>query len=253
VEKVLFLLVGLLLICAACGAERRTFVAVDLPKTYEIPEYLPWEDLGIKGNARLFLTKEQATADFDYMWAMLHENAPFLKLVDDHAQYLGFDLEDVERNALSARERLNQRAIINLEEFFGILQGSFGALAGSGHLALLPPEMVHSFQDTCRGAQRFVEHEDTRALYGNMLKVLNAKKVQEAYAYLGRLPKDGAESGAIGKTGSGITLSYCGETDSRASHPDGAVRHGGGSRRSLRVAQAVDGSLSRRGTFDHRP
>lgn len=70
------MLACLMLAFSACGAER-AFAPVDLPDVYRIPDCVMWEHPTGGEDGRLYVTREQAVADFDCMWAMLLENAPF--------------------------------------------------------------------------------------------------------------------------------------------------------------------------------
>lgn len=186
--KKVAILMFIILLLAGCGTQERAFLPVELPEVYAIPEYVPWDDLGVHGETGRFVTQKQALADFDYMWAMLEQNAPFLQLVDDHAEFLGFDYADVVQNALKVRGKLEEEAYFELGQYFSLLQESFGPLAGRGHLGVLAPQMRSVFLNTAEwvAAVEAPEYDGTRNLWGNLQKVLTARKVQEAYAYLSR-------------------------------------------------------------------
>ncbi|MGI6193733.1 MAG: hypothetical protein ACOYI3_09290, partial [Christensenellales bacterium] len=178
----LLLLICLLLMVSACDARRQAFVPVDLPEEYEIPDYLPWERPEGGKEGRLYVTGEQALFDFDYMWAMLLQNATFLRMVDDHAGLLGFTFADVQKNSLAVRDEIARKDLIDLYDFWRLLRGSFGRLSGYGHLNLLTPDFVAYMREALDYGQKTVE--ESRLLYSNMLEVLDAPKVKEAYACL---------------------------------------------------------------------
>lgn len=211
-KKAAILLLVILLL-AGCGTQEEAFLPVALPEAYAIPEYVPWDDLGVGKDIGLIVTREQALADFDYMWAMLEQNAPFLQLVDDHAELLGFDYADVVRGALAVRGKLEEKAYFGLERYLLLLQESFGPLAGRGHLNMIDPQFRSVFLNT---AEWVMESEDpeyagAKTLWGNMHEVMRARKVREAYAYLDSVPKQNeAQSGGAdsGSTQTGIRMTY---------------------------------------------
>lgn len=218
IKKVVILLLIILLL-AGCGAPERDFLSVDLPEVYAIPAYTPWDDLGVRGETRLYVTREQALADFDYMWAMLEQNAPFLQLLDDHAQFLGFDYAAVVQNALAVRDKLEEKAIYELNEYFWLLQESFGPLAGLGHLGMVPPQ---TYSDSLNTVEWMMESEDPmytglKTLWSNMREVMKAQKVREAYTYLTKTwqgreaQSDGTRQGGI--QSEGIRMTYANAND----------------------------------------
>jgi|GEM_PF-5979026 len=205
----LLLLICLLLMVSACDARRQAFVPVDLPEEYEIPDYLPWERPEGGKEGRLYVTGEQALFDFDYMWAMLLQNATFLRMVDDHAGLLGFTFADVQKNSLAVRDEIARKDLIDLYDFWRLLRGSFGRLSGYGHLNLLTPDFVAYMREALDYGQKTVE--ESRLLYSNMLEVLDAPKVKEAYACLAQNFKvSGGGYDVTGRTDLGITLTYRG-------------------------------------------
>ncbi len=211
-KKVVVLLLIILLL-AGCGTQERAFLPVELPEVYAIPEYIPWNDLGVRGETGRFVTQEQALADFDYMWAMLEQNAPFLQLVDGHAEFLGFDYADVVRGALAVRGKLEESESFELAEYLLLLQESFGPLAGRGHLNMVDPNFRSVFLNTAEWvmAVEAPEYGEMRTLWGNLQKVLTTRKVREAYAYLDSVSKENeAQSGGEDSGGAptGIRMTY---------------------------------------------
>ncbi len=133
--------------CCWLGAEhtgKGFFAGWSCGGVYAIPEYIPWNDLGVRevGSS----SQEQALADFDYMWAMLEQNAPFLQLVDGHAEFLGFDYADVVRGALAVRGKLEESESFELAEYLCCYWGGFGPLAGRGHLNMVDPNFRSVFE-----------------------------------------------------------------------------------------------------------
>lgn len=96
------------------------------------------------------ISSEKALEDYDYMWKVLEENYPFLKLAE--RKYL-LSADALKKNYRSQIEALGE-GWIDFDVFYGLMEQCVGKFQGLGHLRLFTPAAYEEAVRACEEAER---------------------------------------------------------------------------------------------------
>lgn len=123
------------------------------------------------------ISLEDALAEYDYMWKVLEENYPFLRMAE---RKNSFSVDALKANYRNQIEELGPDQI-DFCEYYEILQGCIGKFGGLGHLKLLSPVAYETYL-------RDLEAAKQSGAMMNMqkwsLELYNDPVVKKRYAFL---------------------------------------------------------------------
>lgn len=152
---------------------------VELPLEYRLPEYI---SLNSTDTGALYLTRDQALYDFDYMWTMLFKCAPLLTLMKEESND---SIKELNSEIAKIRHEIKTQDQIFLEDFSWYLNRSFGKIFGKGHFGTIShPQEYGAFHDT------FERYQNESYLHQKLYEVLNNPKTKETYIYLQQAKKE---------------------------------------------------------------
>lgn len=156
-----------LLLLSACSAPQAAPAVPDIGDDVQI------------NNGIMVLTKEQALEDYDYIWAGVEANFPYLDEIDDA---LDIDWRGVKTQYRDKLEGACSTRGITQTNYMHIIKECFGNFRSLGHLYVIESDMYYSMISAFEN----IAQDEGGKFFAKYLDVIKSPLIERFYALRGR-------------------------------------------------------------------